>query len=84
MTEEILFTFPNTRRAIAGEKALEAAGLSVSVMPMPEALSDQCGIVLRLPPTQMEAARAALDAAGVEMRCVYRKQGDELVWLSGT
>ena len=81
MTEERLFTFPSTRAAIAGEKALLAAGISAMVMPMPEALSADCGIVLRVSPPELIAARAALDTAGVEIRCIYRKYGDEVVPL---
>ena len=79
MTEELLLTFPNTRAAIAGEKALIAAGLSPTVMPIPEALSNQCGIALRLPPDKLAQAAAILTAAGVELHSAYRKQGDELI-----
>ena len=76
MTAEVLFTFPNTRAAIAGERALLRAELPVQVMPMPETLGDQCGIVLRLPAEQFEAAEAVLRAAEVPVHTVYRKRGD--------
>lgn len=78
MSAEAFFTFPNTREAIAGEKALLAAGLSVKVMPMPEALSHQCGICLRLPLHELEAGRLALAEAGVSIDCAYQKEGEML------
>jgi len=78
MITEILFTFPNTKTAIAGERALLAAGLHVTIQPMPEALSTQCGIVLRLPESELEAGRTALSAAGIEVSAVYRAQDGRL------
>ena len=78
MISELLFTFPNTKTAITAERALLAAGLTVTVMPMPEALSNQCGIVLRLPEHELETGRAVLDAAKIEISAIYRKQGEEL------
>jgi len=50
-------------------------------MPMPEALSADCGIVLRVPSGELSAARAALAAADVAIRRVYRKCGNEVVLL---
>lgn len=81
MSTEILFTFPNTKTAIAAERALLTAGLNVTVMPMPEALSSECGIVLRLPEDGLDAGKSALDAAGIEVSAIYRKRGDEITAL---
>ena len=82
MQEEIFFTFPSTRGAISGEKALLKAGLSVKVMPMPEALSHQCGICLRLPLHELEAGKAALGAADVSIQQIYQKEGEGFTPLS--
>ena len=78
MPDEILFTFPSTRAAIAGERALLAAGLAAKVMPMPETLSAQCGIVLRLPPDELEAGKHALEAANIPIQHIYFRQGEKL------
>ncbi|MCL2562907.1 MAG: DUF3343 domain-containing protein [Oscillospiraceae bacterium] len=78
MSEEVLFTFLSTRTAIKAERILLTAGLDAKVMPMPEALSAQCGIVLRLPPQQLETANAALQAADVPIDTIYQKIGDEI------
>ena len=77
--DEMILTFPSTRNAIAGEKALLQAGLDARVMPMPEALSHQCGICLRLPPHELEAGRMALEGAGIPVQDVYRKSGESLL-----
>ena len=81
MTTEVLLTFPNTKTAIAAERTLLAAGLHVTVQPMPEALSTQCGIVLRLPEDELETGRTALDAAGIEISAIYQMQGGRLSLL---
>jgi len=81
MTTEVLFTFPNTKTAITGERTLLAAGLHVTVQPMPEALSTQCGIVLRLPEGELKAGKSALSAAGIVVSAVYRVQGNNLSLL---
>ena len=76
MVAEAFFTFPSTRHAIAGEKALLAAGFSVKVMPMPEALSHQCGICLRLPLHELEAGRTLLAEADISIDRAYQKEGE--------
>ncbi|MCL2368422.1 MAG: DUF3343 domain-containing protein [Oscillospiraceae bacterium] len=82
MTVEILFTFPNTRAAIAGERALLRGNFPAQVMPMPEALGDQCGIVLRLPADLLEPAQAALLAAEIPIHTIYQKRGEEIIPLT--
>jgi len=79
MPVEILLTFPTTRAAIIGERTLLAAGLDVKVMPMPEALFAQCGIVLRLPPEALDAARRALETAEVPIQAIYQKKGNNIM-----
>jgi len=78
MPDEILFTFPTTRAAIAGERALLAAGLAAKVMPMPETLSAECGIVLRLPPDELETGKHTLQTANISIQQIYFKQGEKL------
>jgi len=81
MTTEVLLTFPNTKTTITAERTLLVAGLNVTVQPMPEALSAQCGIVLRLPEDELETGRTALDAAGIEISAIYQMQGGRLSLL---
>jgi len=81
MITELLFTFPNTKTAIAAERTLLAAGLHVTVQAMPEALSATCGIVLCLPESELETGKSALDIAGVEISAIYRVQDGTLSLL---
>jgi len=82
LIEEILLVFPSTRDAIAGERALLAANLPVKVMPIPETLSGQCGICLRLPPELLEAGKATLSGAEIAIAGVYRRQHDVVTPVS--
>jgi len=78
MITELLLTFPNTKTAISAERTLLAAGLTATVQPMPEALSKQCGIVLRLPVDELEAGKTALAVVGIEVSAIYRMQDGDL------
>jgi len=78
MITELLLTFPNTKTAITAERTLLAAELHVTVRPMPEALSAQCGIVLCLPAGELETGTAALAAVGIEVSAIYQLRDGEL------
>ncbi len=71
MPTEAVFTFANTHDAIAGEKALVAAGVGVRVMPRPSALGDGCGICLRVDGEQRAAAAAILREASAPAEAAY-------------
>lgn len=69
----MVFAFETTRAAIVGERALLDAGLDARVMPRPASLGEGCGICLRVPDGDGEAASAALRAAGAPVQGVFRK-----------
>lgn len=73
MRDEIVFTFPDTGNAMAGEKALHAAGIAVRVMPRPSSLGDGCGICLRVNPEDRPAAEEALGKEKIFADGVYLK-----------
>lgn len=73
MNPEIVFTFPNTHNAMAGEKALMDRQVDVRVMARPSALGDGCGICLRVDPQSRVQAEEVLRECGVEVDGMYEK-----------
>lgn len=68
---EIVLTFPNTRNALGGEKALRDAGIEVRVMSRPSALGEGCGICLRTSEGDRDRTILILNEAGIEMESVF-------------
>lgn len=61
----LLIVFASTHHALRAEKALKDAGVEHSVINTPREFSAGCGISLRIDCGLAEAARKALDKAGV-------------------
>ncbi|WP_287155795.1 DUF3343 domain-containing protein [Candidatus Solincola tengchongensis] len=57
--------FDSTHQALRGERALKEAEISYAVINTPREFSVDCGISLRIGTEAEEAARAALQEAGV-------------------
>ena len=70
-TAEIVLTFPNTRNALDGEKALRDAGVEVRVMSRPSALGEGCGICLRTGEKDGDRTVLVLNKAGIEVDAVF-------------
>lgn len=61
----VAYGFRTTHEALQAESILKGAGLSVVPIPTPSVLGELCGIAMRVPPEQAEAAEKALLAGGV-------------------
>lgn len=46
--------FDNARAVIRAERACRDAGVQVAVVPLPESLSSECGMCLRVEPNQRQ------------------------------
>lgn len=62
---------PSTSHAMRAEAALRRAGIGCKMIPVPRHLSSDCGVCIRVARQDREAARIALDAAGVECESIH-------------
>lgn len=69
-----VFLFHTSSAAFRAEKALKAARVPARLIPTPRQFSSDCGIALSVDPERAEAARAALDNAGVEYAALHRME----------
>lgn len=67
--------FHTTSAALRAEKTLKGAGLAIKLIPTPRELSSDCGLAIRFDWEQVEAVKAALEAAHVEVGGVHRLGG---------
>lgn len=55
----------STSHALRGEKILSHAGIASKLIPVPRALSSECGVCLRILRDDQDRARQALETAGL-------------------
>ena len=60
-----------TSHAIRAEGVLHRAGISNKLIPVPRHLSADCGVCLRVERGEADAARQALERAGVEIEGIH-------------
>ncbi|MDH7489551.1 MAG: DUF3343 domain-containing protein [Anaerolineae bacterium] len=58
---------PSTSHAIRAEKVLQRAGIACKMIPVPRHISSDCGVCVRVWRADADAARRALEAAGLEI-----------------
>ncbi|MEA3406492.1 MAG: DUF3343 domain-containing protein [Chloroflexota bacterium] len=61
----------STSHAIRAEKILHRAGIASKLIPVPRHLSSDCGVCLRIDPSDAEAAEEALEEAGMEIEGMH-------------
>lgn len=62
----VVILLPSTSHAIHAEAALKGAGLGCKMIPVPRHISSDCGVCIRIAREDQAAARATLDAAGIQ------------------
>ena len=67
MSEEqyAVILLPSTSHALRGEKILKHAGIASKLIPVPRALSSECGICLRILREEQARVRQALEAVNL-------------------
>lgn len=60
----------STSHAMRIEKLLEKREISCKMIPVPRQLSSDCGVCIRTARAQVEAARAAIEEAKIEIQGV--------------
>jgi hypothetical protein len=67
----IIFIVPSVSHAMKAERALTRATIPAKLIPVPRALSSQCGVCLRVEPEHRARAEQALAGAGVEIIAIH-------------
>jgi hypothetical protein len=68
---DYLLTFQNTHYAIHSENELSEAKIPLSVMALPAAIGDFCGICLKVNETYLAVSRSCLIRAGIPVEAIF-------------
>jgi ferredoxin len=66
----------STSHALRAERVLGGAGVGCKLIPVPRQLSSDCGVCLRICPSDVETASRALHVAHVEIAGVHTIESD--------
>ncbi len=62
----------STAHALKAEKALQRAGISCKLIPVPRHISSDCGVCIRIRRADQEEALEVLESAGVGIEGVHK------------
>jgi ribosomal protein L16/L10AE len=74
---EVILIFRGTHQVLSAEKALKKGGVPMRLIPVPRRLTSDCGLAIRIFPTDKDRARKVLLMAGLLPRSVHilREEG---------
>ena len=74
-----IIVFMNTHTAMSGEKKLQEIGINFRIMPTPTAITQSCGICIRI--EDEETIREIIDEDIIQFKGVYKREngGYELI-----
>ena len=78
-SRDVLLVFGTVQRVMRAERAARDAGLDVDAVPAPRAVSSQCGVVLEVRSSEVEALQGVLLSIELEPRSVFRRRGETWV-----
>jgi succinyl-CoA synthetase beta subunit len=61
----------STSHAMRVERLLRGQGIVCKMIPVPRPISSDCGVCIRVAQQDVEAARRAIEAGGVEIEAVH-------------
>ncbi len=73
-SEKCILVFASVHQVMKVEKALKTKGLRPDLVPMPRAISSDCGVALELPLEVKEKALRFLKEEGLFPAACYRKR----------
>lgn len=76
---EFIFAFGSAHKALKAESVLKEASVPFRLLPAPKALAEYCDLVISVKETELEPAKYALASAGLKLKTIYRKEGEEYV-----
>lgn len=68
---EIVLIFRGTHQVLAAEKNLKRAGVPMRLIPVPRRLTSDCGLAIRIVPSERDRARKVLSQARLLPRSVH-------------
>ena len=75
--------FNSIHRVMEAERLLKNLHLPILLIPAPRALVADCGLAIRYGEDAKTAVEAALDAAGLMPKLLYRKVGEDFQKIEG-
>lgn len=77
-SSEVILIFRGTHQVMAAEKNLKQGGVATKVIPVPRALSSDCGLAIRIFPPDKRRAKDILSRSGISPRSVYILREEEM------
>ncbi len=74
---EYILVFGSAHKALKAESILKEAGMAFRLLPAPRALVEHCDLVISVADVDLKEAKETLDASGLKLKAVYRKEGEE-------
>ena len=73
--EKVIFIFESIHQVLKAEKALDKAGESFDIIPVPKEINPECGMALEVDPKKKEQIHEVLKTANIKIRTIYNRQG---------
>lgn len=73
---DCVMTLASIHYVLQAEKWLKAAGLSHDVVPVPRAISGDCGMAIAFAWPDLDAVRLALEKGGITIARLYRLEAE--------